>query len=124
MNTVIDTHTGEEKPAFLLKVLNAVGAIREQGEDKKIALAPLAVQLKPREFSNQIMVEVLSETEQELIVKFRMANGKILRLFGWKLIAGSNVTTLQQLERYPEGNYLLEIFSVDGHLLFSGRLSK
>lgn len=124
MITETDTYTGEEKPAFLLNVLNAVGSIQQQGEEKKIALAPLAVQFKPREFSHQITVEVLSETDQELIVKFRAANGKILRLFGWQLIAGSNVTTLQQLERFPAGNYMLEIFSMEGQLLFNGHLSK
>jgi hypothetical protein len=124
MITETDTYTGENKPAFLLNVLNAVEAIRQEGDDKKIKLTPLAVQLKPREFNHQITIEVLSENEQELIVKFRASNGKILRLFGWQLIAGSNVTTLQQLERLPEGNYVLEIYAVEGELLFSGELSK
>lgn len=124
MITETDTYTGENKPAFLLNVLNAVEAIRQEGEEKKIRLAPLAVQLKPREFNHQITIEVLSENEQEMIVKFRAANGKIHRLFGWQLIAGSNVTTLQQLEGLPTGNYVLEIFSVDGIMLFRGDLSK
>lgn len=124
MITETDIYTGENKPAFLLNVLNAVEAIRQEGDDNKIRLTPLAVQLKPREFKHQITIEVLSENEQELIVKFRASNGKILRLFGWQLIAGSNVTTLQQLERLPEGNYVLEIYAVEGELLFSGALSK
>lgn len=124
MITETDIYTGENKPAFLLNVLNAVEAIRQEGDDKKIKLTPLAVQLKPREFKHQVTIEVLSENEQEMIVKFREANGTIHRLFGWQLIAGSNVTTLQQLERLPEGNYVLEIFSVDGEILFRGELSK
>lgn len=112
-----------ERPVFLMDILDAVQTIQQHEEKAPVAF-PINVQLKPRVFFSHFTIEIITDRAVELNVVFRTASGEILRMFNWQLISGANVTALQDLGHLLPGSFQLEIFSTDAILLYSGEVVK
>lgn len=111
-----------ERPLFLMDILEAVESIR-QHEEAPVHF-PINVQLKPRVFYTHFTIEIITDHSMELNIVFRSAAGQIIRMFNWQLIAGANVTAVQDLGHLLPGSFQLEIFTTDAALLYSGELAK
>lgn len=111
-----------DRPVFLMDILEAVSAIQQQEEAP--AHFPINVQLKPRVFYTHFTVEIITDHAMELNVVFRSAAGAIVRMFNWQLIAGANVTAIQDLGHLLPGSFQLEIFTTEATLLYSGEVVK
>lgn len=111
-----------ERPLFLMDILEAVDSIRQL--EAAPARFPINVQLKPRVFFTHFTIEIITEKAMDLNVVFRGATGTIIRMFNWQLIAGANVTAIQDLGHLLPGSFQLEIFSTDAALLYSGEVVK
>ena len=87
-------------------------------------MSPINVQLKPQVFYTHFTIEIITDQARELNVVFRSVSGSILRMFNWQLIAGANVTAIQDLGHLLPGSFQLEIFNTDAQLLYSGEVVK
>jgi len=51
-------------------------------------------------------------------------DGQIVKLFGWYLLKGTNVTTMNELNALHNGAYIMDILDNGGEMLFTTQLNK
>ena len=82
------------------------------------------VNLRPNPFFTSITLEVTSGQNRQVIVRMSDNSGQIMKLFGWYLLKGTNVTTMNDLNSFENGAYLVDILDNGGDILFSAQLNK
>ena len=82
------------------------------------------VNLRPNPFFTSITLEVTSGQNRQVIVRMSDNTGQIMKLFGWYLLKGTNVTTMNELNSFQVGAYLVDILDNGGELLFTAQLNK
>ena len=50
--------------------------------------------------------------------------GRIVKMFSWYLVKGTNVTAINELGNLNNGMFLLDIIDNEGTVLFSSKLTK
>ena len=82
------------------------------------------VNIRPNPFYTSITLEVISGQNKQVVVRMANEDGKIMKLFGWYLLKGTNVTTITELSSLNNGEYTIDITSNDGVTLFNIQLKK
>ena len=82
------------------------------------------VNIRPNPFFTSITLEVISGQNKQVVVRMTNEDGKIIKLFGWYLLKGTNVTTINELSSLNNGEYTIDILGNDGVTLFNLPLKK
>ena len=79
---------------------------------------------RPNPFYTSVTLEVSCEYSRHTIVRMADADGKIVKLFSWYLVKGSNVTTITEMGAMSSGGYVVDILDNEGNSLFNTTLTK
>jgi hypothetical protein len=82
------------------------------------------VSVRPNPFSNTLTLEIASVLNLQVVVKLTTATGTIVKLFGWYLLKGTNVTTLRDMSNLEAGSYSLTIMNNDGEVMHQIKVNK
>ena len=82
------------------------------------------VNMRPNPFFTSVTLEVTSGQNKQVIVRMMNPDGHIVKLFGWYLLKGTNVTTMNELTSLHNGAYIMDILDNGGEMLFTTKLNK
>ncbi len=82
------------------------------------------VTVRPNPFYTVLTMDVYCESNRNIIVRMFNADGRIVKMFSWYLVKGTNVTAINELGNLDNGSFLLDIIDNEGSVLFSTRLTK
>ena len=82
------------------------------------------VTAKPNPFYTALTLDVTCEQNRHIIVRMFNEDGKIIKMFSWYLVKGTNITVINELGNLSSGTFLLDIIDNEGHTLYSTRLNK
>jgi hypothetical protein len=82
------------------------------------------VTAKPNPFSTTITLDVMCDQNRHVIVRMFDEEGKIVKMFGWYLVRGTNVTAINELRHISDGSFILDIVDHDGNTLFNTTITK
>ena len=82
------------------------------------------VTVRPNPFYTVLTLDVYCESNKNIIVRMFNADGRIVKMFSWYLVKGTNVTAINELGNLENGLFLLDIIDNEGNVLFSTRLTK
>ena len=82
------------------------------------------VTVRPNPFYTVLTMDVYCENNRNIIVRMFNADGRIVKMFSWYLVKGTNVTAINELGNLDNGLFLLDIIDNEGNVLFSTRLTK
>jgi len=82
------------------------------------------VNMRPNPFFTSVTLEVTSGQNKQVIVRMMNHEGQIVKLFGWYLLKGTNVTTMNELNALHNGAYIMDILDNGGEMLFTTQLNK
>ena len=82
------------------------------------------VTVRPNPFHTVLTLDVTCEQNRNIIVRMFDGDGKIVKMFSWYLVKGTNVTAINELGNLNNGMFLLDIIDNEGNALFSYKLSK
>ncbi len=76
----------------------------------------------PNPFVNSITIEISTDKNDHVIIRMRETKGKILRMFSWHLLEGSNLCSLTDLNDLLDGDYVLDAVNEDGIVLGNAKV--
>ena len=76
----------------------------------------------PNPFVNSITIEISTDRDDHVIIRMRERKGKILRMFSWHLLEGSNLCSLNDLHDLLEGDYILDAVNEEGIVLGNAKV--
>ncbi len=82
------------------------------------------VTAKPNPFSTTITLDISCDQSRHVIVRMTERDGRIVKLFSWYLMKGTNVTAIHELRCIEDGNYIIDILDQDGVIIYSSELVK
>jgi hypothetical protein len=82
------------------------------------------VVIRPNPFFTAITLDVASEVSRHTIVRMYNGEGRIVKMFSWFLVKGTNVTSINEVNSLSEGTYHLDMIDNEGNLLYSTNLTK
>ncbi len=82
------------------------------------------VTVRPNPFYTVLTLDVACDTNRSIIVRMFNEAGKIVKMFSWYLVKGTNVTSINELGNLERGFFLLDIIDNEGTVLFSSRITK
>lgn len=75
--------------------------------------------LSPNESFTEIGLEIVSNKSDHSIVRlYNTDGGKIIKMMGWFLVAGLNITSLNLSGELEEGTYRVDILNLEGMQLY------
>lgn len=113
-----------EVPSLILNIWNAVDQINEEKKVAATANVLNKISIRPTPFSSTVTVELGIDTNEHVIVRMTDSKGTILRLFGWHLITGTNVTSISGLSSIKPGEYTIEVLNHLGVIIFKQTIIK
>ncbi|MBL7700024.1 MAG: hypothetical protein JNK79_17795 [Chitinophagaceae bacterium] len=82
------------------------------------------VTVRPNPFYTVLTLDVSCDSNRSIIVRMFNEAGKIVKMFSWYLVKGTNVTSINELSNLESGLFLLDIIDNEGTVLFSSRITK
>jgi hypothetical protein len=82
------------------------------------------VTVRPNPFYTVLTLDVACDTNRSIIVRMFNEAGKIVKMFSWYLVKGTNVTSINELSNLESGLFLLDIIDNEGIVLFSSKIKK
>ena len=82
------------------------------------------VTVRPNPFHTVLTLDVSCETNRNIIVRMFNEDGRIVKMFSWYLVKGTNVTAINELSDLESGLFLVDIIDNEGRVLFSTKLTK
>jgi hypothetical protein len=82
------------------------------------------VSVRPNPFSNTLTLEIASVLNLQVVVKLTNSTGTIVKLFGWYLLKGTNVTTLRDMNKLAAGSYTLTVMNNEGEVIHDAMVNK
>ena len=82
------------------------------------------VTAKPNPFFTSITLDVVCEQSRHTIVRMFDMNDRIVKMFSWYLVKGTNVTTINELNSLGGGTYSVDIIDSDAKVLYATKLRK
>ncbi len=82
------------------------------------------VTVRPNPFYTVLTIDVTCNSNRNIIVRMFNEGGRIVKMFSWYLMKGTNVTAINDLGVLGNGKYLLDIIDNQGTVLFSVDLTK
>lgn len=80
--------------------------------------------VRPNPFESSIALEVTCVQSKHIIVRITDEEERIVKMFGWFVVKGDNVTIFNEDDTMGTGCYNLDVMDLDGELLFSTELIK
>ena len=84
----------------------------------------MKVTTRPNPSFTSVTLDVTSDQNKHIIVRLFDEAGKIIKMLGWYVMKGSNVTSINDLNILSNGKYFLDIIDSEGTVLFNTMLSK
>lgn len=78
----------------------------------------------PNPFVNNVTIEVSTDKEDHVILRLRERKGKIVRMFSWNLMEGSNLCSLNDLHDLVNGDYILDAVNEDGIVMGNAKVMR
>lgn len=78
----------------------------------------------PNPFLNNITIEISTDTDDHAILRLRERKGKIVRMFSWTILKGSNLCSLTDLDELPTGDYILDAVNEDGIVMGNAKVMR
>jgi hypothetical protein len=82
------------------------------------------VNAKPNPFFTSITLDVVCEQNRHTIVRMFDMNDRIVKMFSWYLVRGTNVTTINELNSLGGGTYSVDIIDSEAKVLYATKLRK
>jgi len=82
------------------------------------------VTVRPNPFYTVLTLDVACDSNRSIIVRMFNEAGKIVKMFSWYLVKGTNVTSINELSNLENGLFLLDIIDNEGTVLFTSRIKK
>ncbi|RZK46189.1 MAG: hypothetical protein EOO94_03220 [Pedobacter sp.] len=82
------------------------------------------VTVRPNPFYTVLTLDVSCDSNRSIIVRMFNEGGKIVKMFSWYLVKGTNVTSINELSNLESGLFLLDIIDNEGAVLFSTKITK
>lgn len=82
------------------------------------------VTARPNPFSTVITLDVICDYSRHVIVRMFDEDGKIIKMFSWYLVKGTNVTAINDLRSIGSGTYVIDIIDNEGSVLYSTAVKK
>ena len=82
------------------------------------------VTAKPNPFFTSITLDVVCEQSRHTIVRMFDMNDRIVKMFSWYLVRGTNVTTITELNSLGGGTYSIDIIDSEAKVLYATKLRK
>lgn len=82
------------------------------------------VTVRPNPFHTVLTLDVSCESNRNIIVRMFDEKGKIVKMFSWYLVKGTNVTAINELGNLSNGMFLIDIIDNEGNVLFSQKIPK
>lgn len=79
---------------------------------------------RPNPFSRSITIDIVCDHSKHIIVRMTQVNGRIIRMFGWYLMKGTNITAINELTSLEQGDYFIDIIDQEGNVLFTTPVQK
>lgn len=93
-----------------------------QSVNKNLMITKVTV--RPNPFNTVLTLDVSCESNRNIIVRMFSEEGKIVKMFSWYLVKGTNVTAINDLGNLSSGSFLIDIIDSEGTVLFSTKLEK
>ena len=78
----------------------------------------------PNPFVNNITIEISTDKDDHAIVRLRERKGKILRMFSWTILKGSNPCSLIDLEELKPGDFILDAVNEEGIVMGNAKVMR
>ena len=82
------------------------------------------VTVRPNPFNTVLTLDVACDSNRNIIVRMFSEEGRIVKMFSWYLVKGTNVTAINELGNLSHGLFLIDIIDNEGTVLFSSKLEK
>lgn len=93
-------------------------------EPEKTALMITRVIAKPNPFFTSITLDVMCEQSRHTIVRMFDMDNRIVKMFSWYLVKGTNVTTINELNSLSGGTYFVDMIDSEARVLYATKLQK
>ena len=117
--------------SFRKELFNRILAEKNDSTDNGDATLPFnkytmitKVTVRPNPFYTVLTLDVACDSNRSIIVRMFNEAGKIVKMFSWYLVKGTNVTSINELSNLENGLFLLDIIDNEGTVLFSSRIKK
>lgn len=99
-----------------------VAASEKDSVNKNLMITKVTV--RPNPFNTVLTLDVACESNRNIIVRMFNEEGRIVKMFSWYLVKGTNVTAINELSNLSNGLFLVDIIDNEGTVLFSSKLTK
>ena len=82
------------------------------------------VSVRPNPFNTVLTLDVTCQSNRNIIVRMFSEDGRIVKMFSWYLVKGTNVTAINELNNLQNGSFVLDIIDNEGKVLFTSKLTK
>jgi hypothetical protein len=82
------------------------------------------VTARPNPFFTSITLDVVCEQSRHTIVRMFDMNDRIVKMFSWYLVKGTNVTTINELNSLSGGTYFVDLIDSEAKVLYATHLRK
>ncbi len=113
---------------------NVINRIQHRGKQAKGSAAQdesinkntmiTKVTVRPNPFHTVLTLDVSCESNTNIIVRMFSQEGRIVKMFSWYLVKGTNVTAINELGNLTNGLYVIDIIDQEGKVLFATKHSK
>jgi hypothetical protein len=93
-------------------------------EPEKMTIMITKVIARPNPFFTSITLDVVCEHSRHTIVRMFDMDNRIVKMFSWYLVKGTNVTTINELNSLRGGTYFVDIIDSEAKVLFGTKLRK
>ena len=78
----------------------------------------------PEKFSDDITIEISTDSEDHCIIVLSNQVGRILRMMGVNVIQGKNKVHFNNVTMLEAGNYQISVKNTNSNILYSSKLTK
>jgi hypothetical protein len=82
------------------------------------------VTARPNPFFTSITLDVVCEQSRHTIVRMFDMDNRIVKMFSWYLVKGTNVTTINELNSLSGGTYFVDLIDSEARVLYATHLRK
>jgi hypothetical protein len=99
-------------------------AISASSEPEKTPFMITKVTARPNPFFTSITLDVVCEQSRHTIVRMFDQDNRIVKMFSWYLVKGTNVTTINELNSLSGGTYFVDMIDSEAKVLYATNLRK
>ena len=93
-------------------------------QPEKTSFMITKVTARPNPFFTSITLDVVCEQSRHTIVRMFDMNNRIVKMFSWYLVKGTNVTTINELNSLSGGTYFVDLIDSEAKVLYATNLRK